>query len=113
MLDDGFFAAGAPGILDHHFERMQINVAVRTILRAKAAADAPIFDDNFERVAPPNRADRAANHTQRITALAATGGDEILIEAQAVSHESRHAVVRVRAGVHASIAARAILQIQN
>src|ERR1700747_2499637 len=42
LLDDGFFAAGALGVLDHHFERMQINVAVRTILRAKAAADAPI-----------------------------------------------------------------------
>jgi hypothetical protein len=41
-------SARALGIVDHHFERMQIDVAVGTILRAEAAADAPILDDDFE-----------------------------------------------------------------
>ncbi len=111
LLDDGFFASGARGIVNHHFERMQIDVAVRTILRAKAAPDAPILDDDFERIAPANRANGAADHAQRVAALAATGGDEILVEAQAVANETSDAVVCIGAGIHASVTARAILQI--
>ncbi len=48
LPDHGFFAAGAFRIINLHFERMQVNVAVGTILRAEAAADAPIFDDDLE-----------------------------------------------------------------
>ncbi len=48
LLDDRFFAARPLRIVDHHFERVQIDVAVGTILRAKAAPDAPILDDDFE-----------------------------------------------------------------
>ena len=50
---------------------------------------------------------------KRIAALAARSGDEILIEAQAFAHQARDAVVRVGAGVHAGVAARAILQIEH
>src|SRR5712664_3560876 len=92
LLACRFFSAGSLRIINHHFERMQIDVAVRTILGAKAAADAPIFDDDFERMSPSNRADRAADHAERVAALAATRGDEILIEAQAIADETRDAV---------------------
>src|SRR5713226_3418432 len=113
LLDRHFFSAGPLRIGNHHFKWMQIDVAVRTILCAEAAADAPIFDDDFERIAPANRADGAADHTQRVAALAAARGDEILIEAQAISDEPRDAVMCVGAGIDASIAARAVLQIEN
>jgi len=43
-----FFAAGPLGIVHHHFERMQIDIAVGTILRAEAAANAPILDNDFQ-----------------------------------------------------------------
>src|SRR5712664_1390772 len=92
---------------------MPIDVAVGTILGAEAAADAPIFDDDFERISPSNRTDRAADHAERVAALAATRGDEILIEAQAIADETRDAVVCVSASVDAGVAARAIVQIQN
>src|SRR5216684_2084460 len=81
LLDDSFFAAGSFRIVDHHFERVQIDIAVGTILRAKATPDAPILDDDFERIAPSNRADGTAHHAKRIAALAAAGGDKILVEA--------------------------------
>src|SRR5713226_4567667 len=93
LLDGRFLAAGALRIVNHHFERMQIDVAVGAILGAEAAADAPIFDDDFERIPPSNRTDGAADHAERVAALAATRGDEILIEAQAFPDEARDAVV--------------------
>ena len=113
LLDHRLLAASSFRIVNHHFEWVQIDVAVRTILRAEAAADAPILDDDFERIAPANRADGAADHTQRVAALAATRGDEILVEAQAIADEPRDAVVCVGASIHTGVAARAILQIQN
>src|SRR6266481_5604182 len=113
LLDGRLLAPGALGIVDHHFERMQVDVAVGTILRAEAAADAPILDDDFERIAPSNRADGAADHAERIAALPATGGDKILIEAQAIADEASDSVVRISASIHTGVAARAILQVQN
>src|SRR2546421_12035987 len=107
LLDRRLLAAGSLRIVNHHFERMQIDVAVRTILGAEAAADAPILDDDFERIAPANRADRAADHAKRVAALAATRSDKILVEAQAIADEPRDAVVCVGAGIDAGITARA------
>src|ERR1700686_4632766 len=40
LLDGCLLAPGPLGIVNHHFEWVQIDVAVRTILRAEAAADA-------------------------------------------------------------------------
>src|SRR5260370_35976815 len=88
LFDDGFFEPGSFRIVDHHFERVQIDVAVGTILRAKATPDAPILDDDFERIASSNRADGTADHAQRVAALAATGGHAALIEKQAVPDET-------------------------
>jgi hypothetical protein len=92
---------------------MQINISVRAILRAQAAPDAPILDNYFKRIASSNRPNGAPDHAERIAALPAAGGHKILVEAQAVAHQTRDPVVRVSAGIHASVAARAILQIQN
>ena len=36
------------GIIDVHFERVQRDVAIGAVLRAQSAADAPVFDDDFE-----------------------------------------------------------------
>src|SRR6516225_10397175 len=96
LLDDGFLAAGIFLIVRQHFERMQIDIAVRAIARAETAADAPILDDDFERIAAANRSDRATNHAKRVAALSATGGDEIAVKAQAIPHQARDAVVRIR-----------------
>ena len=113
LFDDGFLVSWVLGIGGENLKWMQIDVAVRAIARAEAAADAPVFDDDFERIAAADRADRAADHAERIAALAATRGDEILVEAQTVADETRDAVVCIGAGVHTGVAARAILQIQN
>src|ERR1700694_1116597 len=80
LLDGRLLAPGPLRIIHHHFEWMQIDVDVGAILRAEAAADAPILDDNFERISPSNRADRAADHAERVAALAAARGDKVLVE---------------------------------
>src|SRR5229473_2641777 len=113
LLDDGFFAAGVLGIVREHFEGMQVDVAVGAIARTEAAADAPVLDDHLEGIATANGPDGAADHAEGIAALAARRGDEIIFEAQAVAHQARYAVVRVGASVHASVAARAIFQVEN
>src|SRR3974390_3186202 len=58
LFDDGFLPPHLLGIVGHHFEGMKVDVAVGTITRAKAAADAPVFDDHFERMAAADGADR-------------------------------------------------------
>src|SRR5690348_15394435 len=42
--------AGRAWIIDRHFERMQRDVAVGAVFRTQTAADAPVFDDDFERL---------------------------------------------------------------
>ena len=45
LLDDRFLAARVFGVVRQHFKRMQIDVAVGTIARAGATADAPIREN--------------------------------------------------------------------
>ena len=71
-----------------HRERMHVDIAVRAVLGAQAAADAPVLDDHFQRIAPPDGAHRAAHHAQRIAALAAGGRHQILVEAQAFADQA-------------------------
>ena len=113
LLDDGFLAAGVFGVVGQNFKRMQVDIAVGTIARAETAADAPIFDDDFQGIAAANRADWAAHHAKRVAALAAACGDKITIKTQAVANQARDAIVSVGAGVHAGIAARTVLQIED
>ena len=58
-------------VFDLRREGMHIDVSIRTIFRAKATTDAPILDDHLERIAPPDRADRATHHAEGVAALAA------------------------------------------
>src|SRR5215813_3184829 len=71
LLDHRFFAPGVLGIVAHHGKRVQVDVAVRAVPRAQPAAYAPVLDDYFQRIAAPDRADRAAHHAKRIAALPA------------------------------------------
>ena len=57
------------GIIGFDGKRVQINVAVRAVFRAQAAADAPVFNDDFQRIAPADGADRTADHAKRVAAL--------------------------------------------
>ena len=113
LLHHRFFPPRVLRVFRHHFKRMQIDVSVRAISRAQSAPDAPILDDHFQRISPPNRAHRTAHHAQRIAALPAAGGHQVVIEPQSVAHQPRHPVMRIRARIHARIATRALLQIQH
>src|SRR5215813_9006242 len=113
LLDRSLFAPGMFGIFGHHFERMKVDIAVRTISRAKSATDAPVFDNHFQRIAAANRTDRAANHAERIAALAAARRNKVVIEAQSVAYQSRNAVMSVRAGIYASVAPRAVFEVEH
>ena len=107
------FPSRMRGIVEFHRERMQVDVAVGAVVRAQAAADAPVFDDDLERVAAADRADRAADHAQRIAALAAGSGDQVFVEAQTFADQAGDAVVGIGASAYALIAARAALQVEN
>ncbi len=84
-----------------------------TIVGAQAAADAPVFDNDFQRIAPPDRADGAADHAEWIAALPARGRHQVFVEAQAFAHQAAHAVVCIGAGAYALIAARAAFQVEH
>src|SRR5208282_1185042 len=101
------------GIIRHHFKWMKVNVAVGAILGAESAADAPIFDYNLKRIAAANRAHRAADHAERILALAARRGDKIIFETQPLADQASDAIVSIGVGAHARVATRATLQIEQ
>src|SRR5207253_2893765 len=90
-----------------------VDVAVWTVLGTEAAADAPVLDNDFERIAASDGADRAAHHAQRIAAVPARCGHQVLVETLPFAHQPRYAVVSIRAGPHARIAARAPLQVHD
>ena len=71
LFHNGFFATGPFWIVGHHFEGVKVDVPVRAIERAKPAADTPIFDNDFQGIAAADGADGAANHAERVAALAA------------------------------------------
>ena len=113
MLDHSHLPPRLDGIVLHDFEWMQVDIAVRAILGAEAAADAPVLDDHLERIAPADRTHRAAHHTQRVSALAAGRGHQVLVKSEPLAHQPRNAVVGIGASAHASIAARALFQVQD
>src|ERR1051325_10177184 len=92
---------------------MHVDVAIWAKLGALAATDAPVFDDDFEILFASDRANRALGHAKRIAAGAAGRGHQKVIVTQAVSKQSRDAVMGLRASSHASIAARAIVEIDQ
>ena len=54
LFDDRLLASGIFGVVCENFKRMQIDISVGTIASAEAAADAPIFDDDFQRITAAN-----------------------------------------------------------
>ena len=50
----GDLAAWHYGVIEFHWERMQIDVAIRAVAGAEAAADAPVFNDDLQGVPPPD-----------------------------------------------------------
>jgi len=50
------------GIVEFDGEWVQVDVAIRTVVGAEAAANAPILDDDFERVPAADRTHGASDH---------------------------------------------------
>src|SRR5207237_9541600 len=89
------------------------DVAIRTALSAGAAANAPVFNNDLQRISAADRSYRAADHTERIATLPARGGNKKIIEAKTVADKAGYAIVRVGAGLYAEIAARAAIEIEH
>src|SRR5580698_6652361 len=113
LLDHRFFLALCVGQIRRYVERMHVDIAVWTIFRAQAAADAPIFNNHFQRIPAADRSHRATDHAKRIEALAAGSGDQVVIETKSLAHEARHSVMSVGASEYAGVTTRAAVQIQQ
>jgi len=79
--DSGHFVSGMAGVIKFGGKGMKIDISVRTISGAEAAAYAPVFDDDLEGIAAADGTNGASDHAERIAALATGSGDKILIEA--------------------------------
>ena len=101
------------GVVEFGWEGMQIDIPVGTVGGAKAAADAPVFDDYLERVAPPDGADRASDHAERIATLTAGSGHQVLVEAQTFADQAADSLMGIGTGANALVAARAFLQVKH
>jgi hypothetical protein len=110
--DASDFLAGMRWIVEFGREGVQIDISIRTISRAQTAANAPVLDNHFESVAAPDGAHRASNHAEGIATLATGCGHQVLVEPQTFADEPTDALVCIRAGAHALVAARAFLKIQ-
>src|SRR5580704_12179566 len=113
LLDRGFFLALLVGQIRRYVERVHVDIAVRAIFSAEAAADAPIFDDYFQRIPAADRSHGAPDHAKRIEALAAGSSDEVVVETKSLANEPRHSVMGVCAGDHAGVTSRAAVQVQQ
>ena len=113
LLEDRLFAARIFLIVDANCKGMEIDIAVGAVARTEAAANAPVLDDDLERISATNGTDRAAHHAERIAALTARGGDQKILKSETVADETGYAVVGVGAGVHAGVATRAFLEIED
>ena len=94
-------------MLDH------VDIAIRAILGAQAAADAPVLDDDLARLVAADRAHRAADHAIGVEARAARAGHQELVEPQALADQPGHPLMRVGAGLGALVAARALHQVED
>src|SRR5262249_53752726 len=114
LLADHRLAPARPGlVLDRDGEVVDVDVAVRAVLSAQPAADAPVLDEDLERVPATDRPDGTPDHAQRIAARAAGRRDQVLVEPKPVADEPGDAVVRVGARTHAQIAARAPIEVEE
>ena len=112
-LHGGHFASGVRRIIQLYRERVHVDVPVRTVAGAQSTANTPVFDNDFERIAPANGADRTAHHAKRIATLPAGGSHQILVESKTFPHQTAHALMRISTGPNTHVAARAALQIEQ
>src|SRR5512138_570982 len=68
-FDFGDLASQAGGVLGGDIERLHVDVAVGAVVGAQAAADAPVFDDDLQAVAPPDGPNGTAHHAERVFAV--------------------------------------------
>src|SRR5690242_18533971 len=61
---------------------------VRTVLGTARTADAPVFNDDLAGCTLVDRADRTADQADRVFALTASGGHEVLTDARAIEEEA-------------------------
>ena len=92
---------------------MQVDVAIGTVVGAQAATDAPVLDDDFQGVAAADGTDRATNHAEWISTLAAGSGDQVFVEAESLAHQAADSVMCVGARSYALITAGAPFQIEH
>ena len=92
---------------------MHVDIAIGAELRALPAADAPVLDDDLEIFFSPDRTHRALRHAKRIAARSTRGGDEEMFVTQSITEQSGDTVMRLGACLHACVAARAILEIDE
>src|ERR1700748_996019 len=98
LLDHGLLPAQRVGHLRRYVERMHVDIPVRAIFSAEAAADAPIFDNHFQRIPAADRSHRATDHAERVEALPAGSCHKVMVETKSFAHEPRHSVMRICAG---------------
>src|SRR5580704_17187990 len=113
LLDRGFFLALFVGQIRRYVERVHVDIAVRAIFSAETAADAPIFDNYFQRIPAANRSHRATDHAERVEALPAGSCHKVMVETKSFAHEPRHSVMSVGAGDYTGVASSATVQIQQ
>src|SRR5580693_5477109 len=99
LFDHGFLIPLHVGQIRRHVEWMHVDIAVWAIFRAQAAADAPIFDNYFQRIPAANRSYGAP--------------DQVVVKTQSFAHEARHSVMSVSASQYAGVTTRAAIQIQQ
>ena len=92
---------------------MHVDVSVRAELGAFPATDAPILDDDFEVLLPPDRTDRALRHAKRVAAGTARRRDEEMVVAQAIAEQARNAIVRFGTRLDARVTTGAIVEIDQ
>src|SRR5207244_3106225 len=94
-------------------DAVHVDITIRAVLRALAAADAPVLDDDLARAAAADRVDRAADHAVRVEARPARAGHQELVEPQPFADQAGDAVVGVGASLGTLIAARTLLQVEH
>src|SRR3954463_2863791 len=97
----------------HHRKLLQIDVAVWAPFDAGSAADAPVFNNHLEGTFAADGSHRAPDHAERVATLPAGSRNKETVETQTVADQPCDPLVRVCAGFHALIAARAAVQVKH
>src|SRR5215471_10819649 len=113
LLDHRHLAAGLVRVVLHHLEAVHVDVTIRAVIGAVAAADAPGLDDHLARFLAMDGIDRTARHAVRVQTRTTGRGHQPVLEAQAVADQPRHAEVRVGTRLGALVAAGALGQVED